>query len=212
MDTVRAKTAGRERLAFGLAAIAILLRLASDWVFPAGGPFGYQLLQAVLLLLAVIALSPHLEVIFLRNGNARGSIREGLLAVPLGLLMGLGLSWLRFGGLHGPTFDQAVGVVANNLFFPAVEELEFRGFMLAWLVSRKTPPVIAIWLVAILHVLAHPHYIWQGSYLNLATALLLFAWFGWLTLRTRSLWGAYVAHAASNIFLFLPVIGSGFVR
>jgi membrane protease YdiL (CAAX protease family) len=39
--------------------------------------------------------------------------------------------------------------------------------------------------------------------------LLVFVWYGFITVRTRSLWGAVIAHASVNIFGFLPSAGSG---
>lgn len=88
--------------------------------------------------------------------------------------------------------------------------MEFRGFFLGCLISRKPSPALAVGIVSIAHLLAHPHYFWQGNWLTVATLLpLLLLWFGWLTLRTRSLWGAYVAHASFNIFAFLPMLGAG---
>lgn len=38
----------REKMAFSAAALAILLRLASDWLFASGGPLPYQMVQAAL--------------------------------------------------------------------------------------------------------------------------------------------------------------------
>jgi hypothetical protein len=43
-------------------------------------------------------------------------------------------------------------------------------------------------------------------------ALLLFAWFGQLTVHTRSLLAAWIAHAACNISLFLPQVPFGVRR
>ena len=193
----------RGKMAFGFAALAILLRLASDWLFSKGGPFPYQMLQAILLVLALVMLRYHLDAVFLKDGQHKQSIREGLLALPLGLLLGLGSAWISQGGLQLPPLDLAIVVIANNLFFPAVEELEFRGFLLGWLSQRKLSPMLAVFLVAILHMLAHPHYLWEGNYISALSVLLAGLWWGSMTLRTRSLWGAYFAHALFNITYFL---------
>ncbi len=44
----------RVRIVFILAGAAIFLRMASDWIFPLGGPLTYQIIRASLLLLAII--------------------------------------------------------------------------------------------------------------------------------------------------------------
>ena len=161
----------REKMAFGIAALAVLLRFASDWLFASGGPLPYQMLQAILLGSALF----------------KRSVREGLLALPLGLFLGFGSAWMSQGGLQPPPLDMAVVVIANNLFFPAVEELEFRGVLLGWLSRTKLSPMLAVFFVAILHMLAHPHYLWEGNYISALSVLLAGLWWGSVTLRTRSL-------------------------
>ena len=202
----------RERIAFGAMAIAVALRLASDWLFASGGPFPYQLAQAALLGFALILLWPRFETVFLKDRQHQLSVFEGLLALPLGLLLGLGTAWMSYGELKMPSPNLTALMIANNLFFPAVEELEFRGFLLGWLSRRKLPSLLAVILVAVLHMLAHPHYLWEGKYVNALSVFLMGSWLGSLTLRTRSLWGAYVAHALFNISYFLPLIGAGLAR
>ncbi len=61
----------RNSMSFGLAGLAILLRIASDWLFPGGGPLPYQMLQAVLLIAALGVLHPNLDGVFLRGGRVR---------------------------------------------------------------------------------------------------------------------------------------------
>ena len=208
-STFRSGTLNRKRVALGLAGVAIILRMGSDWIFPKGGPLYYQGIQAGLLLLAVLCLWPRLDTVFLTGGRFKSSIREGLLAVPISLVAGLAVSWFLFGGPKWPTLAQAAIVIGNNLFFPMVEELEFRGFFLSWTLERGVSPSLAIWLVAVMHLVAHMHLFWQHNWILAGTTLLLFVWFGSLTVRTRNLWGAFVAHASANIFMFLPTIGSG---
>lgn len=199
-------------MAFGMAAFAILLRLASDWLFASGGPLPYQMIQAALLGLAMILLWPRLEMVFLRNGRHRRSIFEGLLALPLGIIIGLVSALMMYGAPQWPSINLAAMMIANNLFFPAVEELEFRGFLLGWLSRRKSPSMAVVVLVSALHTLAHPHYLWSGNSVSALWVFLVGLWWGGLTLRTRSLWGAYIAHALFNIFYFLPLLGAGITR
>ena len=178
----------RKRVAFGLAGAAIILRMASDWIFPNGGPLYYQAIQAGLLLLAIILLWQQLET---------------------GIIGGLAIAWTRFGGVQWPTLAQAAILIGNNLFFPVVEELEFRGFFLSWMLEKRVSAGYAVWLVAGIHLLAHIHLFLQHNYTMVVVTLLVFVWYGFITVRTRSLWGAVIAHASVNIFGFLPSAGSG---
>ena len=57
----------REKVSFSLAGIAVLLRMASDWLFPNGGPLWYQIVQAIFLGLALVGLWPRLEVVYLKH-------------------------------------------------------------------------------------------------------------------------------------------------
>ena len=159
-----------------------------------------------MLSIALVLLSPDREIVFLRGGENRLSIKGGVLAFPMGMLAGLGIAFSQSSGLQWPDPGQAVAMITNNLFFPAVEELEFRGFLLGWMVRNRIQPSLAIWLVAIIHTLAHPHYLWQGNYVSFVGIFFLTAWFGWLTIRTHSLWGAYIAHALWNISFFIPTV------
>lgn len=199
----------RKRIAFTLAGIAIILRMSSDWIFPHGGPLPYQLLQALLLLLALIFLRQHLDLIFLRGGQKQLAIRIGLLGIPFGLIFGLGNAWVEYGRPLWPSFIQMALLVVNNIFFTAVEELEFRGFLFSWLLRRNISPRFVILIVAILASLAHAHRFWQLDIRSIAFTIAVNVWWTWIVYRTRSLWGAWVAHATWNIFVLLPILGSG---
>ena len=199
----------RTAVVFGLAGLAIALRLASDWVFPRGGPLEYQLAQALLLVIAIGVLGSDRDQIFLRGGSPRPGLREIAIAIPLAFAGGLALAYARFGGPQWPTWNRAAVIVGNNLFFPAVEEVEFRAFLLAWVLRVTGRARLSIWLVAAVHTLAHAHWLFDRNAVMLATSFALFAWYGSLTLRTRSIWPAIAAHAAVNIFGFLPTTGGG---
>lgn len=83
----------RQQLGFGLAGIAILLRMSSDWLFAEGGPLPYHLVQASLLMLALAAIWSHREIVFLKGGRVRRAVLEGSLAIPLGLVLGVTQRW-----------------------------------------------------------------------------------------------------------------------
>lgn len=176
-------------MAFILAGAAIILRMASDWIFPRGGPLTYKIIQAFLLLLAIILIRQPLELIFLRGGRTQLAIKIGLLGIPLGLIFGFGDAWIEYGRPLWPGFSQLIIPVANNLFFPAVEELEFRGFLYSWLSRRNISPRSIILIVSILATLAHAHRFWQFDTRSIVITFAVNIWWTWIVYRTHSLWG-----------------------
>lgn len=150
----------KTQIAYLLAGIAIGLRLASDWIFRQGGPFSYQLVQAFFLLLAIAFLAPQWHEVFLAKGRFRSALKIALWAAPIGLLMGIGDAILSYGRLYWPSWNQIILPIANNLFFPAVEELEFRGFALSWLFKKKIGKPLVIALIVTISSLAHAHRFW----------------------------------------------------
>ncbi|MFQ6104013.1 MAG: CPBP family intramembrane glutamic endopeptidase [Candidatus Glassbacteria bacterium] len=201
-------TSKRERLAFIFAAFAIILRMASDWIFATGGPLPYQLLQAFFLFISILILRHDLEVIYLRGGQIRLSIKWGLLAIPLGFIFGLGDAFLSYGRPLWPDLPEFCFMAANNVFFSAVEELEFRGFLLLWLMRKKISPTLIILIVALVASLAHSHRFLEFDIRSIVITIAVNAYWTWIVYRTRCIWGAWVAHATWNIFVLLPILGT----
>ena len=195
-------------VAYFLGLAALGLRLLSDWFFPAGGPLWYQILQCALLITALPFL-PRLDEVFLSGGLLSASIRLGFLGIPLGLFFGLGDAFMEYGHPSWPSFLQTLGPIINNLFFSAVEELEFRGFLLSFLLKLRIHVRAAFTFTVLMALVAHAHRLWHPDLRALAFTLALNAWWTWLVLRTRSLFGAWVAHASWNIFVVLPELGRG---
>ncbi|MFQ6094174.1 MAG: lysostaphin resistance A-like protein [bacterium] len=198
----------KRRLALTFASVAIVLRMAGDWFFPAGGPLHYQLVQAIFLFFSILILWHHLEMIYLRGGHLKLSILWGLLGIPAGLIFGLGDAWLSFGKPLWPDLSRLGFMVGNNLFFSAVEELEFRGFLLFWLFPKKISPTLVILIVALVASLAHSHRLLDFDIRSILITFAVNAWWSWIVCRTRCIWGAWVAHATWNIFVLLPVLGT----
>jgi membrane protease YdiL (CAAX protease family) len=209
IGAARALPDWRANLGFTLGGVAVILRLASDWLFSQGGPFPYQLAQAALLALGLAVIWPRRDLVFVAGGDSRASLRRGLWAVPLGLVVGLVSARLRFGTLLWPGPGQLPVPLANNVFFCAVEELEFRGFFLGWALRRGLRPSWAIGVVAVTHTLAHMHRFWNADVVAIASTLAVTLWWTWLVARTRSIWGGYLAHLVWNVLLLLPELGGG---
>lgn len=202
-------TMSKTQIAYLLAGIAIGLRLASDWIFRQGGPFSYQLVQAFFLLLAIAFLAPQWHEVFLAKGRFRSALKIALWAAPIGLLMGIGDAILSYGRLYWPSWNQIILPIANNLFFPAVEELEFRGFALSWLFKKKIGKPLVIALIVTISSLAHAHRFWVIDLRAWFFVIALNLFWTWLVARTQCLWGGYIAHSLWNIFVGLPLYGLG---
>jgi membrane protease YdiL (CAAX protease family) len=87
----------------------------------------------------------------------------------------------------------AVVVVA-----PLTEEFFFRGLLLTGF-ERRYGGSAAIVLTTVLFSVAHLNPV------QLPATLFLGFYLGWLTLRTRSVWPAVIAHAANNLLGFLSL-------
>src|SRR3972149_2483648 len=147
----------REKIGFAFGWVAILLRLANDWLFASGSPLPYLLAQAAFLGVGIAYLWPNLAAIFLGSGRHRQSLREGLVALPVGLLLAAVSAYTRYGALEWATVDQTLGALVGNVLFTAIEELEFRGFLLALLLRLGGRPSTAVWLQALVPTLGHTH-------------------------------------------------------
>lgn len=195
-------------VAYSLGLAAVALRLLSDWLFPRGGPLWYQIVQCALLVIALPFL-PRLDEVFLSASLLSTSIRLGLLGIPLGFFFGIVDAYLEYGHPIWPSLLQALGPIANNLFFSAVEELEFRGFLLSFLLKLGIRVRNAFTITVLIAFLAHAHRLWHPDLRALVFTLVLNVWWTWLVVRTRSLLSAWIAHASWNIFVVLPELGMG---
>lgn len=199
----------RTNLAFALGWAAVVLRFAGEWMFPGDGPFALLVAQAALLAAGVAFLWRSLGSIFLRGGNHAAGIREGLLALPIGLLLGAVTAYAASGALDWLSPDRLAAPLVGNLLFTAIEEVEFRGFLLALLLRLGLRPSTAVGAQALIHTLAHGGRVLGGYYISLLVTLVMTLWFGSITLRSRSLWGAWIAHLSWNMAIVLPQAGAG---
>ena len=95
----------------------------------------------------------------------------------------------------------SAGVIA------VIEEFFFRGFFYRWLRQNRFTEVPltvwdaqSFWIVAVVFALEHDRW---------AAGLLAGVVYGWLTVRTGSVWAAALAHGFTNLLLGVYVIVSG---
>jgi len=202
----------RTRLGYSLGGCAIALRLLSDWIFPLGGPLWYQLVQGALLAGAVVVMRRDLSKIYLKDGDDRRGVYMALMFIPFGVILGIGYSLMLYGSVVLPSTQAWIFMVGNNLFFPLVEELEFRGYFLSAVTTSGVSGGWANLLQAAVHTFAHAHYFFQGNITIILLTFGVFLWLGFIVLKTKSLLGAWIGHASYNIALFTFLIGSGYIR
>jgi hypothetical protein len=119
----------------------------------------------------------------------------------LGAVVGLEV---MFGG---KSFHPSVPAAFAITFLAAsalIEEILFRGLVLQEL-SRHFRGVPANIITSLLFVVVHwPHWIWSrgfsaGVFADSVGLFLASVLFGWLYLRTRSIWPCFMAHVANNV-------------
>lgn len=129
-------------------------------------------------------------------------------ALYMGAVMGLELS------LVNKTFHPALPAALSLIFLAAsalIEEIFFRGLILHAL-SEHFRGVSANLMASVLFVSVHwPHWLWSRGFgagvladsVGVFFASLLF---GWIYLRTRSIWPCFAAHVANNIVAGLLIV------
>ncbi len=129
----------------------------------------------------------------------------------LGTVVGLEV---KFGGKSIHPSVPAAFALAFLAASALIEEIFFRGLVLQEL-SRHIRGVPANIITSLLFVAVHwPHWLWSRG-LNASVladsvgVILASLLFGWLYLRTRSVWPCFTAHVANNVVSgFLVVLSS----
>lgn len=168
-----------------------------------------MLLKIVPILVLVKLSGADMGSIFLKRGN---------------LKLGLGISWLVFFFLGTATFmfavqrftsvETLVAAVIWGLVFSFVnsfmEELWLRGIFL----KRFTPMIGingAVWVTSLIFASMHSFAFYFDPFalsFFFVNTLALGLGCGFLMVKSDSLWGAVVIHAASDFFLFVAVLAS----
>ncbi len=167
------------------------------------------LLVAIPILLLIKLSGADLGSIYLKRGNLKWSLSIGAL-----VWFNVGTSAFLFFATRFTGPDRLVAAVVWGLVFSfangLLEELWFRGIFL-----RHFEPVLglggSILLTSIIFALVHSF----SSYLPpivlpfyVANTLTLGLACGYLIMKTDSLWGAVLVHAATDLFLFIAVLSN----
>ena len=196
----------------GFAAAVLVLHVAAGGPAQAASPaagLAWSQLFAFLLPAAAAAAGANLDprrVLLLSRRPRAGHLGLGLLlglacfaaAAPVVALWSevLPPSWVSFFDLgplfRGPPAERALLVALTSLLAPACEEIAFRGYLLSALRTRlgggaALAAATAIFAAMHLDPVRFPALLLQG------------AAFGWLALRSGSIWPAVSAHAANNL-------------
>ena len=150
------------------------------------------------------------------------AVRDWGLALLTGALVfvlwiNLDQSWLTFGEPKGFNPAQADGsldwaLIAVRIFgaaavVPVMEELFWRSFLMRWIdrhdFLRQAPVAVTLRALLITSVLfGVEHSLWfAGIVAGLA--------YGWLYVRSGSLWPSMIAHALTNLMLGIWVVMTG---
>lgn len=158
-------------------------------------------------------------LIFNRIGGGRLSslfLQRGQLGTSLALGLAIGafclVPFVIMGGLDA-TLAQGAPIVLSwlpwlvlfSLVNGFMEELWFRG---SWMgrIGEVLGPNAALYLAALIFTLMHVIVYWSEPY---SIAILTVVWFllgfacGWVTYKTKSLWGAVLGHTLADILFML---------
>jgi membrane protease YdiL (CAAX protease family) len=196
----------------GFAAAVLVLHVVGGGPAQAASPvagLAWSQVFAFLLPAAAAAAGANLEprrFLLLARAPTRAQLGLGLLAglacfaaaAPLVALWSglLPEPWVRAFDLgplfHGPPAERAALVAVTSLLAPACEEAAFRGYLTSALRLRMADGA----------ALAAGTLIFAAMHLDpvrLPALLLQGAAFGWLAIRSGSIWPAVVGHAANNL-------------
>ena len=217
------------QISFGLLAVSVAYLV--NWVignFPStwfkvdnAAPRGMAILK-------VTEAIPLIVIIFLFNWLSRNGINSLYLKggkLKQSLLMGLIISLITFmpfafmGGLKAvleSSTSRILPMIPWLLLFSCangfMEELWFRGLWMGRsvnLIGRSFSLIGTIVIFTAFHVLIYAN---QQSLLSLIP--LIFQWgvlgslCGWVTLKTKNLWGGVLGHAAGDFFLYLGIFAA----
>jgi hypothetical protein len=201
----------RLAIALGLTLFLVLLRFDSERITrsdyfryrtPWMGPVSYYILVIGFAIGIAIILPSGREQLFLTGGQTDEMLPVMLLFVGVALLNGVGLAFLRYGGILPLPIEllptRVLGAAANAVS----EELQFRSIVLGMLLFAGMPAGWAIAVQALVYGLAHRR-LWRDRdwYFLLGSVLLGWA-AGVVTYNTGSVIPAIVGHFAVTMALF----------
>ncbi len=132
----------------------------------------------------------------------------GLLAYAIvGIPLGLGLGFLRYGPEAPPLLEVVSGLLAGYLLVALVEEMLFRGVIQNLLAGRWQKPYVALAFAAVIFGLAHLNNATSGfAEPNWAYALmasLAGLSYGWVWMRTGKVTASAITHALVNFMWWI---------
>ena len=168
-----------------------------------------MLLKTVPILVLVKLSGAEFGSIFLKRGNLKLGLGIGLL-----IFFFLAPAAFMFAAQRFTSLDTLVAAVLWGLVFSAangfMEELWFRGIFL-----KRFEPILgmntSVWLTSIIFAWGH-----SFAFYFMPAALLFYAIntlalglaCGYLMMKSDSLWGATLIHAAADYFLFIAVLAN----
>lgn len=160
-----------------------------------------QIVELVLILGAVYLAGASRGEFFISSENF---VKSFLFSLPIliWILLFVVFNILYLNVLETPPVDFALFVIANNLFYPPVEEIEFRGFLLGFLQIAGLNSALSVLAQALLFLLAHHRYLWQQDWISFPFVFVSALVYGVGTIKSKTILGAYAVHAVNNILLF----------
>ena len=201
----------RLAIALGLTLFLVLLRFDSERITrsdyfryrtPWMGPVSYYILVIGFAIGIALILPSGREQLFLTGGDADSMLPVMLVFALVGLLNGVALAFLRYGGILPLPLEMLPSRVAGGLANALSEELQFRSIVLGMLLFAGVPVGWAIAVQALVYGLAHRR-LWRDRDWYFLIGSVLLGWAaGVATVHTGSIIPAVVGHFAVTMGLF----------
>ena len=201
----------RLAIALGLTLFLVLLRFDSERITrsdyfryrtPWMGPVSYYILVIGFAIGIALILPSGREQLFLTGGDPDAMLPVMLVFAVVGLLNGVALAFLRYGGILPLPLEMLPSRVLGALANAVSEELQFRSIVLGMLLFAGVPVGWAIGVQAVVYGLAHRR-LWRDRDWYFLFGSVLLGWAaGVATVHTGSVIPAIVGHFAVTMGLF----------
>jgi hypothetical protein len=201
----------RLAIALGLTLFLVLLRFDSERITrsdyfryrtPWMGPVSYYILVIGFAIGIAVILPSGREQLFLTGGDTDRMLPVMLLFAVVGLMNGVALAFLRYGGILPLPLEMLPSRVLGGLANAVSEELQFRSIVLGMLLFAGVPVGWAIAVQALVYGLAHRR-LWRDRDWYFLVGSVLLGWAaGVATVHTGSVIPAIVGHFAVTMGLF----------
>jgi hypothetical protein len=147
--------------------------------------------------------------LFLRLGDGLEAVIYGVAFAAVGTLQAVAFAWLRYRRLRLPPQTLYPGALLNSIATAFVDEVTFRGLLLAFLIGFGLDPSTSNIAQAVLYAIATRLGARGRDPYMLVLILIVGLFSGWLTIITGGIGAAFLGHAVTRFAVFLATGHAG---